>query len=249
MKATETKAPTSSKRELVRGRLSGKHPDSDFGDEEVFFGQINDDYDDYEGRLADYEKREQALSDLFTADPRSAAFLTDWRRGGDPVMSLIRTFGTDIREALDDPEQQEAIAEANKEYLTRVAENKKLEEEYQKNIRTSLATLDKVQAENGLSDDDVDGALSLLLGIVRDGIVGKFTPESIDLAMKAIHHDRDVTVANEEGEMRGKNSKIVERLRHRGQNDGTAQLDGNNNRGAGNGRQPASVFEWAAMAK
>ena len=48
-------------------------------------------------------------------------------------------FGTEIKDAIDDPERLEAIAEANKEYVERVAESKKLDEEYQANLADSLA--------------------------------------------------------------------------------------------------------------
>ena len=220
-----------SRRQLMTERLQSRYPNKDFSDEDSFFGQISDDYDEYDKNLAGYREREKAFSDMFTSDPRSARFLTDWRKGEDPVVGLVRQFGTDIKDAIDDPERQEEIAAANKEFVDRVAKEKELEDVYQKNLQESLSTLDRMQQERGMSDEEIDSAMELLLTIIKDGIVGKFTPESIDMALKAINHDADVTAANEEGVVQGKNTKVEEKLRKPKSGDGTAALGGSNGSG------------------
>ena len=68
-----------SNRERYEERVKSKYPDREFADEEALWGQVNDDYDGYDKEIASYRDREKALSDLFTSDPRSAAFLTHWR--------------------------------------------------------------------------------------------------------------------------------------------------------------------------
>ena len=37
-------------------RLKAKYPDKEYVDEEAVYGQINDDYDDYDNRIGEYEK-------------------------------------------------------------------------------------------------------------------------------------------------------------------------------------------------
>ena len=217
------------KRELLNERLSGRYPDMDFTDDEVLAGRINDDYDDYESQLSGYRENEKKITDLFNSDPRSASFMIGWSEGADPAVELVRQFGTDIKEAIDDPERQEAIAAANKEYLERVAKSKELEEQYQANIAESLKHIDELQAKNGLTDEQVDAAMALVLQIANDAVVGKFTPETIEMAMKAINHDADVTEASYEGEVRGRNTKIDETLRKRQSGDGVANLGGKHN--------------------
>lgn len=218
-----------SKRDILNERLHGKYPDKDFSDDEAFYGQISDDFDDYDKKLGDYKEREKAFSDMFTSDPRSASFITDWRKGEDPTIGLIRRFGTEIKDAIDDPEMQEKIAAANKEYIERLEQSKKLDEEYQKNISETLSYLDQMAKDGKMQESEIDDAMELLTGIVHDGIVGKFTPETIDMAVKAIKHDADVEDADHAGEVRGRNAKIEEKLRKRNKGDGTAQLDGQNN--------------------
>lgn len=217
------------KRDMAMERLRTKYPDKEYADDEALFGQINDDYADYDNQIATYKDREQKFSDMFTADPRSARFLTDWRNGGDPVVLLVRQFGTDIKDAIDDPARQEEIATANKEYVEKVAKEKELEETYQKNLQTSLEDLAKYQQENNLSDDAIDEAITSLVEVANNVIMGKFTPEMVDLASKALHHDADVTMAAEDGEVRGRNAKITEKLRAKSKGDGISALSGKNN--------------------
>lgn len=229
-----------SKKDLLNERLRGKYPDKDFSNEEVFYGQISDDYDDYDNRMKGYEERETALSNMFTSDPRSARFLTEWREGGDPIIGLVRQFGTDIKEAIDDPERQEAIAEANKEFVERVAKEKELEDEYQANLQESLSVLEQMQQEKGLSDEQIDDAMEFIINIVKDGVMGKFSAETIEMAMKAKGFDEAVAAAEYEGEVRGRNANITEKLKKNAKGDGTAQIDGQNRNG-GQPRQRGSL--------
>ena len=232
-KNTEVK----SNRDRYVERLKTKYPDKEFADDEALFGQINDDYDGYDKELSDYKEREKTLSDMFASNPRSAAFLTEWRKGEDPVVVLVRKFGDDFKAALEDPGKQEALAAANKEFAERIAQEKEYEGEYQKNINETLATLETMQQEEGLTDEDIDSAMDFLVGIVRDGIMGKFTRESVAMALKAIRHDSDVEQANREGEVRGRNTKIEEKLRKGSKNDGTANLGSKNGGGKGGSRE------------
>lgn len=217
-----------SKRDLTLERLRGKYPEEQFDDDEQLFGRINDDYDQYDTELAGYKDREGKFSDMFTSDPRSARLMMDWKNGDDPAVALMRLYGDDIKDALDDPEKQKAIAEANKEYMERVAKEKQYEEEYSANLVESLTNLENAQKEMGLSDEQVDQAMEWLISISKDTMLGKFSPETIQMAFKAQNYDNDVAQAGAEGEVRGKNTKVTETLRKPTRTDGTPNLDGKN---------------------
>lgn len=225
------KSTVKSNRERYAERMKSKYPDREFADDEALWGQVNEDYDGYDKEIAGYKEREKAFSDLFTSDPRSAAFLTNWRKGGDPAVELVRMFGDDFVEQLRDPKKQEELAAASKEYADRIAKEKEFDEQYQKNLSETLGTLEAMQSEDGVSDDEIDKAMELLIGIVRDGILGKFSPESIKMAFRALNHDTDVAVAAREGEVKGRNTRIEEKLRRNRRGDGTASLDGKNGGG------------------
>lgn len=242
----DTKNVTSN-REKYAERLKTKYPDKEFVDDEALFGQINDDYDDYDKQLEDYRVREKALSDMFASNPRSASFLMDWKNGEDPLINMIRKFGDDFKEALEDPAKQEALAAANKEYAERIAQEGKYEEEYQKNIDETLGVIEQMQQQYNLSDDDMDKAMDFLVTIVRNGLMGKFTAESINMAMKAINHDMDVEDAAHAGEVKGKNTKIQEKLRKENSSDGLPQMGGSANRNSEK-KKATSIFDIARGA-
>lgn len=227
------------KRELLNERLAQRYPDMDFSDEENFYGRISDDYDDYDKNIAGYQEREKAFIDLFTANPGTAQFLTQMRKGEDLVYTLVSIFGKDFKEAIDDPEKLKEISAANKEFIDRVAQSKKLDEAYDANMVESLKNIDAMQAERGISDEDVDKAMALLDGIGKSVVLGVITPEFIEIALKAINHDTDVAAANEEGIVAGKNTKVEEKLRKSKKGDGTAPLEGRNNSAAPQRKQPS----------
>lgn len=238
--AKEDNQAIKSKRDSFSERLKSKYPDREFADDEALFGQINDDYDEYDERLTGYQDREKKLVDMFNSDPRSAQFLSSWKDGNDPVVELVRRFGTDIKDRLDDPEWQEQLAEANAEFVKRVAQEEELEAEYNTNLDETKENLRTFQGRYGLSDDQLDEVFSVLAGIVGDGLVGKFSVESMELAMKAINHDTDVEDAAAEGEVKGRNAKIDEKLRSRKRGDGVSALNGKNG-SAGAARQTPNL--------
>lgn len=225
------------KRELALERMKAKHPEVEFADDEAIFGQINDDYEDYDKRVADFEEREGAMAKMFASDPRSAGMLMSMRKGEDPAVYLVRQFGEEIKDVIDDPERQEEIAAANKEYMERVAKEGEYEKEYTANLEASLAYLDELQGKTGMSDEDIDKTMEYLITIVKDGVMGKFSPEAIEFARKALNYDSDVAQAAHEGEVKGRNEKIEEKLRKATTSDGTASLDGKSTKA----RKPAPV--------
>lgn len=68
--------PIKTKREAVLERLRAKYPDSQFDDDEQLFGQISDDYDQFDERLSTltseserYKKQEGDLGKFLQAIP------------------------------------------------------------------------------------------------------------------------------------------------------------------------------------
>lgn len=236
-----------SRRDQQLERLRTKYPDKKFEDDEEIYGQISDDYDQYERDLSGYRDREKAMSDMFAADPRSAQFLADMHNGNDPVLGLVKSFGIEIKDVLDDPEMQEKIAEANKDYVERVAKSRELDDEYYKNMGVSLETLRLFQEERGMSDEQIDAVMAAILSVVRDGVMGKFSEATLGLFVNAINHDVDVASAGEEGRIAGRNEKIVEGLRKQKSGDGTAPLNGKHGDASGKHRSQ-SIFDLANEA-
>lgn len=237
-----------SKREELTEKLKKKYPDDnkDYGDDEVFFGAISDDFDKYDKDLQGYKDREKEFSQLLMDNPRSGAFIQDLVNGVSPAVSLVRRYGDKIKDDMNDPQFQEELAKAEKDYLDRISKSKELDAVYEKNIEETIAYLDKMEQEGAIAGKDIDDAMELLFKVVDDGIKGKFSSETIDMAIKAINHDKNVEEAYSDGEIKGRNEKIDEKLRKRGKGDGLPQLGGKNNKYGGG--KPKTIFDIAAGA-
>lgn len=213
-------------RDKVMERLRARHADKTFDTDEDLYSTINDDYDEDSRQLDEYKARDEKMKNMFKTDGYSAAFFTNWRKGKDPIAELIRQYGPDFKEALDNPDKLDDFAAANKEYADRMAESQRFEDEYKSNINVSLDAMDELQKTEGLSDDQINLAWTTLVEQAQSIMMGKITPGMIKQMLAAINHDSDVSDAAEEGRIAGRNEKITEKLRKRGTNDGTAMLTG-----------------------
>lgn len=206
-------------------RLRGKYPEKNFEVEEDFFGQINDDFDELDREVSSMREREKSFADMFTNDPRSATFLMSWKNGGDPLIELVRQYGTDgLKDMIDDPAKLDEVAEANKEYLARVAKSTELEEEYKKNLAKSMEDIASVEGD----DAEIDEAVTWLMKVGREATMGIVNPADVALAVKALTYDKGVEEAAHIGEVKGRNANIEEKLKMKAKGDGTARLDGKN---------------------
>lgn len=205
----ETKAEKS-RREMLLERLRQKYPEANMDDEETLYSLISDDYDGYEKDIAARSEADRKITDLFASDPRSADFLMNWAKGENPVLLLIRHFGDEFRDALDDPQLQEKLVEARNEYIERRAKSEKLQEQAKVNLAQSLANLDTAMEKGGYSDEQADDAFEFFDGIVEDAIVNKISVPTWEMVFKAMNYDKDIEAATHEAEVRGRNTKIEE---------------------------------------
>lgn len=209
-KTTENQ-PVKSKKEMFLERLKTAKPDLNYDDEEELYGTAND----YIGSQEEYKiKREETdknISDRFNSDPRFAKFfLGSIQPGSNPLQELLRVYGEDIRQYLDDPDNSDELSKAQQEYMEKIAKGKELEETYTKNLDASLARLDEYQASKGLKDEQVDEVINALVADAENIMMGIFTPELIEGKLKSMNYDQDVAVAKETGMIDGANKKIDE---------------------------------------
>lgn len=237
-----------SNRDRFLARLRERYPDDEWDDDEAIFGRANEDYDEYENELTGLRENEAKFTSLFNADRRAAQFMTDWANTGTPVVGLVRRYGREMVEQLNDPDPAnvEAIAAAEADHLKRESERVQFEEEYERNTDASLGTIEQKRQELGIDNETVQEVLTFLKDIqvkLEQGIV---TGEMIDMALKAINHDADVETAAQAAEVRGRNANIEERLR-KPQTDGVPSLGGST-AGVDRGRK-SNIFDIAAGAQ
>lgn len=219
--ATATQS-VKSKRDLTLEKLKARHPDVDYPDDESIYGAINEDYDEDQKQLGQYKENEKTFSDMFLSNPKAASFLQSWRKGEHPVKNLVREYGDEFMDYLTDPANADEIAEAQEEYLQKISDGNKLQEDYEKNMEASMAVFNQFDEEFG--EEVTNELIGKLFSVANDVIQGKFTKEALDMFRLAASHDEDVAQAAHEGEVKGRNANIGKRLKLRKKSDGTANL-------------------------
>ena len=212
-------------RDLFAERLKSRYPDREFADDDAMYGQAVEDYGAYENELNGYREREGQMEELFARDPKNAQFLADMAAGKDPWIVVIERLGTDgITELLNDPEKKAAYEEANRKYAERVAKEKELQAEADRNAEESARLVEQMNAQYG--EEVVDAVLMVLDKMMKDYIMSKVTPEAFDMALKVVNREADLANARSEGEIAGRNAKIEERMRRQQSGDGMPQIGG-----------------------
>ncbi len=255
MEATneEQQAPIQSSREAFVARIKDRHPDLDESDEEGFYSAVNADYDeDDEGReeLSRYREDDQRLRDIFQNDPRMANVFLGMARGENVLEYLIDTFGQDFLDALNDPENvelRERIAEKQKQWVEKQASSRDLEQQAQANIDKALDAFDSVAEETGADDEAKEEAFKRFTEFQKRAIVNDIDEDMWRLFFHGVTHDADVEQAGMEGEVRGRNAKIRERLRGESEKN-PMDMGGATTRNEAP-RRASSIFDLAAEAK
>lgn len=240
--------PDISRKEKFGQRMKEKYPDKDFADDEALFSQIDDDYTDYDNRIKEHETNTKRLTDLFAKDHRAARFLTDMAKGQNPWVAIVKQLGIDgITDIFENPEYEEDLAKAQDEYLDKLAQSADLENQYHDNIGESIEMLKSLQEEQGIDDDSLDKAIEFIVGLASDAMLGKFSRESVEMALKAINYESDMKQASVEGEVRGRNANILAQKRKAPtKTDGVPSLAGANTSAVKNKAQ--NIFDLAKEA-
>lgn len=207
MEITDKQVDTGKKAALLK-RLQEKYPDLNPEDEEGLSERILGDYGDYDGKLSNYQKNEEQLISKFNENPKAAEFLLNMKDGKDPIVELVRAYGDDITEIMNDPARLDEFQQAREEYMKRVLDSKELDAQAQKNGVEMLKNLDAAQEEGGYSDEQVTAAFEQFNQILNDALVHKVSKETWLMVMKGLNHDADVSSAAHEAEIKGRNAKI-----------------------------------------
>lgn len=233
-----------SKKDLLMERYKAEQPDVEFADDEALFGKISEDYEDYDKMKGEYgtlKEDADVIKDFFAKSPDSAVLFSVIRK--DPnhnlVSALIDVYGEEIKDALESEEAKAKLAEASQAYAKRVAENDELEKIAAENLEVTDKNCDEVQAEKGLTDEEMDAVLADIIKVANDAQLNLVSKETLVAFINARKHDDDVAQAEQEGEIRGRNTKIEEKLRKAKAGDGTPNLGSKN---AGGNARPMPDF-------
>lgn len=203
--------PVATKRSAVVGRVKSMpgREELDDTDDEALFGAIEEDYNNASNKAKEYEDTDAKIVDLFNRDPRIGnLFVEVIKNGKNPLLYLIEQYGDDFKDALEDEELAQQLADANAKYLERQAKDKAMQAEAEQNLQQSLKNLDDAQAELGASDEDATAAFEAFANMMDDANVDKVSKETWMLFLKGNTYDSAVAKADREGEVRGTLNKF-----------------------------------------
>ena len=208
--------PEMSDIEYLRQRTSKRHEGQQFRSDDDYYRQMRADADEDDASMQRYRENEEALNDMFANDPRAADFFEQWRNNPDkdPISYMIRVYGTEgLKEKLNDPNFADEFEEANKEYLERTAEGKNYAFQLESNLDKSLDVIDAWAQKHGMSTEEADQVAQEVFDRYKRIRLGELNEDDLDWVYKAKNHDVDVENAAMEGEVRGRNQRIEEKLR------------------------------------
>lgn len=188
-----------------------RHADIDRSDEEAYYGAINADYDDFDSRVKSYEEDNEKIVQMLKKNPAFAQMLVEAHNGGNPWKVLAKIGGEPLIELMKDPENDELannVLDGMNEYAKSVSDRELLEKEQLENIGPSIEAMLEVADENGMSDEQTNEMYSLWDRIQEGAIKNKVDKDIWQMLAKAVMHDENVSAAETEGEMRGKNAKM-----------------------------------------
>lgn len=198
-----------SKKDLLIERMQGSYPEQDFSDEEGLYGAVMGDYENMEGQLSKHKEIDEQMTGMFESNPQFAGmFLSALNGDRNPVISMIETYGDDFRSFLDDPENAEAIAEANASFVERMNKEKDLESTYEKNLEQSLKIAEEIEAAGEYTSEQIDLAFKAVLDDANRAIMGEINAEMLETKLKGLNHDADIQEAVDEATIKTKNQKI-----------------------------------------
>ena len=198
MEQTENKE-VKSKRDSFMERIKGKRPDLNYEDEDAFYGAIDDDYAEAEAYKSKMEEGNKKVTDFMNANPRNAQLFMDIMNGKDLAVCMLENYGDDFREALENPELSEKIAEANKSYQEKILKSREMEEAASANLTTSMDALTEAQNSVGADDEMAGKVFEAYCAMVNDAILNKVSKETWVMFFKALGYDTDIEDAKATG--------------------------------------------------
>ena len=201
---------TKSNKDLFFERIRAKYPGEDLTDEEAVYGKSMSAYDEEHDRLKDIARDNKALVDRLSQDPATASFVSDVMAGKVPP-AAIEYIMANYNDVGSDPKYAE-FAQNREADRARRAEIERMADEYAKNLAASEAEIRAFAEQEGMTEDDVSDIIAKAQTLVFEPLAkGKFTKQSLSALRDLVTMDEQLALANEQGYVKGRNEKIVEK--------------------------------------
>lgn len=206
----EGNAPELSARQKALARLRSRKADREFADDDddAVFGAINDDYDEDNAELEGFRSDAEKWNKFLGTDYKANDFVNSWMENGSPIFALVEEYGEDIVADITNPDNKEKIKESEAKRLERIAKEKELDEEYNKNVEASKEIVQGMKDAGQYTPEQIDAAVDSIKETFMKFLVGQIDEDMIVNAIKANGYDEDKANAAAEGEIKGRNAAI-----------------------------------------
>jgi tetratricopeptide (TPR) repeat protein len=204
-----------SARDRYRSRIASDYPDLNMDDEEAYYNAANERYDE----LGRYRESTENFRNALNLDANaSGAFnrmivAATEQKDFDPIVWLVENAGLDIAALMENEDYAKKIGDAHQKYLADKSKEEDLETQFAENAPASLDAIDQKAQEMGLDDAAKDEVIKQMYDLVDNMMVGIIPVDVFELLAKGNSHDTDVESAKEEGEARGRQTKITDKVR------------------------------------
>ena len=200
--------PQTSRGVIVK-RLIKHFPDRDFDNDDELF-EVLANYDaDLDERFEKLRNDQTKLARIFTSNPKMAGFISTVIEGEDPLIACVRYFGGDVLDCAYDENRLMQLRKENDAYLQRMHSFAKTEKEIEENWKMSSKSIERFKESKGMTDEEFDLFIEKVCHLCEHVFMCDFSFEVLDTLFKGINYDTDIDIAEQAGEVKGRNQRII----------------------------------------
>lgn len=180
-----------------------------------------------ETAVSEYQANESKLIEILDNVPEFSSIISSLATGDTLRVALIKAgIGPeDFALESETEEDAEALVQAKLERKKAIDEQKKAQKQFADNSAKSEKILEDFKAKRGLDDNTSQKVVQAMADFVQKSMNGILTEDSLDLFLKAVKFESEVSSAETRGQIKGRNEKIsIERQKRAG--DGIPALGG-----------------------
>lgn len=196
-------------RGVIVERLIKHFPEKNFDNDDELFATLAAFDADLDERFERLRNDQTKLAHLFTSNPKMAAFISSVIEGEDPLISCVRLFGGDVLECVHDENRMMQLRKENEAYMERVKEVQKAQKEIDENWKLSEKSINRFKEAKGMSDEEMEIFMEKVCHLCEHVFMCDFSFDVLDTLFKGVNYDTDIDIAEQTGEVKGRNQRII----------------------------------------
>lgn len=190
-------------------RLKKAFPDRKFEKGEDYDSAMEEHLTSLEGYREKGQIANKKLMALFDSEPAVGKVVQAMMNGATFREALARHISPEDLTAVEGDPDYEGWTKNKNEREESAKKRRQFETDYSNNLQASSEEISKFAEENGMQEADVNELLESIDTMISDFHAGKITKDHLSLIRNGRKHAQDVQKAKEDGEIAGKNQKIV----------------------------------------